>query len=120
MAYRKPTEQIHFKLKTREERQRRELQRIQDLITKYDGQFWAEVVRNIRKKNKRLSRERLDNFMSMTEAELKANIAQEVTLLKVVSMPGDYHKSMASLNKEYSKTRKALNEYEKRLKARGR
>ncbi len=103
----------------RDARQTKVLAGIQPIVTGYDSEFWAEVVRRIMIRVERIRLDRETRFHAMTELELKVSKAREDELIEVTAMPKNIISAAGALGAENVKLKQTIREKRKELKAVG-
>jgi hypothetical protein len=115
----KPSPKVLENLVDRDARQTKVLAGIQPIVTGYDSEFWAEVVRRIMIRVERIRLDRETRFHAMTELELKVSKAREDELIEVTAMPKNIISAAGALGAENVKLKKTIREKRKELKAVG-
>jgi hypothetical protein len=115
----KPSPKVLENLVDRDARQTKVLAGIQPIVTGYDSEFWAEVVRRIMIRVERIRLDRETRFHAMTELELKVSKAREDELIEVTAMPKNIISAAGALGAENVKLKQMIREKRKELKAVG-
>lgn len=89
-----------------------EVVRLQELLEKYDGDFWESYSGKLKERINDLSEARKD-YMRMSEVELKCNLAKEEILNIAVNMPLDAKEALENAIKSKEKLRAQIRNAEK-------
>lgn len=110
-----------------EKRQRQQIERINQIVSGYDAEFWGHVTERLEDRIKRVQYERsglvgdLGTSLDLGKDEeislkIKATYIVERTIKEVISLPNEYETYLAPMKKELEETTRRLRERRERNK----
>ncbi len=113
----KGTEDVFSHKVARAQRMGEEIDKVRVVVDKFDGEFWAAICDRLEKRLRIQRDRRAENFLKMSEIELKADLASEEAIKAVMAMPAEYKENLIMMQKMHDDLAKEIREYRDRVKA---